>query len=401
MSKLCYSISGLAVLILTCLAGSFGCGREEDSWSGGEVANTTPIAIDEPDQPAEPDEPIPEPINVGPGTPPVPGEVVAVCMGSDPDVAVDSKGHLHLVYVRDGLTWYTEYDYVRGVTLVPEVIVGGGDDPQIALDSNGRAHVAFGNVYYSYQSGNGFSAPELLVTGKAKPRISIDPLNRVYVVGMRDTVPRNKLFVFENNTRIIDGITVGDNDIGGIDADASGRLHICWRSGRALYYTSYSIGEDPNGVSGRSVAISGAASDFSDIAADYSDGSLHVTHTHAFAGGIDYVYRNSSGTWSADINYAAEDCLDGADDIQPTTDVDAGGLQYVVFTGDHFLPKYYVVGATGSILVPTADIDSSHESGGKKKNPNVASRPDMNGAYVAWGVGTVYVRSLGNISFEN
>ena len=50
----------------------------------------------------------------------------------------------------------------------------------------------------------------------------------------------------------------------------------------------------------------------------------------------------------------------------------------------------------GIVNIGVTDIDSVLESGGKNQNPNVASRADISGAYVAWGMGTVYVRSLGN-----
>ncbi len=396
-----HSISWVGLIAVACLACSFGCSQEEDGWAGGD-ASTEQVSLSDGDTSTPTPSPAPAPANSTVSIPSTPGQVMTVGSGTDPDVAVDSQGHLHLVYVRDGVTWYTEYDYATGSTIVPEVVVGGGDDPQIALDSNDRAHVAFGNVFYSHRSGSGFSTPVSLVSGKGKPRIAVDSMNRVYVVGMRSTVPRNLLFVFENNNLIVNGIVVGDNDMGGIDVDSYGRAHICWRSGRSLYYTSYRVGEDTGGVSDRSVLISGTASDFSDIAVDHRDGSLHVTHTHSFGGGIDYIHRNGAGAWGTDFNYAADHCLDGADAIQPTTAVDASGFQYVVFTGNQMVPKYYVVGQDGSsIAVPCGDIDASRKSGGKKQNPNVASRPNMNGAYVAWGMGAVYVRSLGNISFAN
>ncbi len=38
-------------------------------------------------------------------------ELLVVCDGEDPDVAVDDDGHLHVVYERGGETWYREVVY--------------------------------------------------------------------------------------------------------------------------------------------------------------------------------------------------------------------------------------------------------------------------------------------------
>ncbi|MEI6970402.1 MAG: hypothetical protein WCL44_02710 [bacterium] len=332
-------------------------------------------------------------------TPPVAGLAAYVAPGSDPDVAVDSKGDLHLAYVRAGAIWYTKFDYESGTVLVPEILVGGGDDPQIEVDSKDNPHIVFGNVYYASWIGNGFTPPIPYISGRGRPRITIDSQDRVYVAGMRTSGPRDKLFMFKDNALLINGLEVGGNDLGGIDADESGRVHIVWRSGRSLYYSTYGEGDDVNGINDRSLQISGYASDFSDITVDERDGSLHVCHTHSFGGGIDYLNRSSDGVWSTDTFHASGQCLDAADFTQPTITVDRDGYKYIAFTGDHFIPKYFVIGRDGAEIVGTSDIDPAIVSGPKKQNPNVASRPDMSGAYAAWGQGMVYVRPLGTVSF--
>lgn len=331
-------------------------------------------------------------------TPPVAGTTKYIAAGSDPDVAVDAQGNLHLVYVRDGFVLYAKFNYSTDTFMIPETVVGGGDDPQVAVDSLGNPHVVFGNVFYAAWNGAGFSVPVSYIDGRGRPRIAIDTMDRVYTSGMRVSGPRVKLFMFQNNTMLLNGIVVGKNDLGGIDVDDTGRVHVCWRSGRELYYSTYMEGEDTTGIADRSVFISGYASDFSDIAVDHRDGTLHVTHTHSYGGKIDYLYRGADGVWSSDTSHAAGQCLDAADFTQPTIAVDRDGYKYIVFTGDHYVPKYFVIGRDGTEIVGTTDIDQAL-AGAKKKNPNVASRRNMSGAYVAWGQGSVYVRPLGAISF--
>lgn len=360
-----FSVTFAGLLMIALVAGLFGCGG-----SGGDDSFTLST------------------------TPPVAGETVTVASGSDPDVAVDARGNLHFAYVRDGVVWYMKVSYPSGTVLIPETWVGGGDDPQIAVDSHGNPHVAFGNVYYAYWTGSGFSSPTTLTSGPARPRIAVDSMDRVFVAGMRWAGPRDQLFVFENNVLAASGVSIGDNDLGGIDVDAAGRLHVCWRSGRDLFYSSYIQGE---GVAG-SVNISGSASDFSDIVVDQRDGSLHVTHTHSYGSSIDYLYRDASGAWSSDTLHASDQVHGASDGTQPTIACDRDGYKYVAFTGSGAIPKYFVIGREGTEIVGTTSIDGS-TSGGKKQNPNVASRPDMSGAFVAWGTGTVRVRALGSISF--
>ncbi|MEI6971996.1 MAG: hypothetical protein WCL44_10825 [bacterium] len=358
------------LLVGVSIAGLSGCGGSSDSSGDGYTLSTTP---------------------------PVAGATVTVASGSDPDVAVDGNGDLHFAYVRDGVVWYTKFDYASGAVLIPEVAIGGGDDPQIAVDSRNNPHVVFGNMFYAYWTGSGFSAPVILACDKGRPRISVDSADRVWIAGMRGAGDRDQLFMFENNALAINGITIGGNDLGSIDIDSSGRVHVCWRSGRDLFYTSYLGGEDATGISARSINISGSASDFSDLVVDNRDGSVHVTHTHSYGSSIDYLYRDAAGNWSSDTLHAWDQVTGASDVTQPTIACDRDGYKYIAFTGSGAIPRYFVIGRDGTEIVSSTTVDST-TSGGKKQNPNVSSRPDMSGAYVTWGTGTVRVRALGSVS---
>ena len=105
-----------------------------------------------------------------------------VANGYDPDVAVDSQGNLHFVYVRSGGTYYMKYDYNAGTALSAEIYVGSGTDPQIALDSKNNPHIVWNGMNYARWTGSGFSYILGVITAKSKPRIAISDTDLVVVM---------------------------------------------------------------------------------------------------------------------------------------------------------------------------------------------------------------------------
>ena len=342
-----------------------------------------PDTTDVPEEPEEEEIEEPDPTGLGPG--------MSMGEGKDPDVAVDSLGHLHVVYSRDHSTYYRKVVYPSDPGT--EILVGGGSDPQVVVDSLDRPHVVMGAVSYSRWTGSGFAAPMNIFSGWRKPRIAVDGLDRVYITISRQ-VPETErvlLFVVEDGTVIVDSQVVGHDNNGAVDCDSNNTAHITWRDGR-VGYTSYSI-EAGIGIS----QMLHPSSDFSWCAVDLRDNSVYVVNTVRGGGGIHYRFLVGED-WSAEAVIAEAEVtgVDDPDNVGPTIDVDQRGYKYVTFAGRDRIPYYFVVGpddAASAVL--RLDPEGGSLSGGKYENPNVGSRPDMTGAFAAWGSGTVYVRGIG------
>ncbi len=316
------------------------------------------------------------------------GPRVSMGPGNDPDVAVDSTGRLHLVYERGGSTYYRTLDYPE--TVGDEVLIGAGGDPQVALDSRDEPHVAMGALEYARWNGAGFTAPLHLMDAWRKPRLAIDSQDRVHVTVSRLDAPRVVLLVLANGVVIAGPDPVGDDNNGAVDVDGADTAQLTWRAS-SVYHNTYTVG----GGAGGSTELH-RSSDFSWIAVDLRDDSLHVVNTVAWGEGIHYRYR-AGGAWSDRQTVALDEVtgVDDPDNVGPTIDVDRDGIKYVAFAGRGRVPYWFRVDTAGRPSgVFLLDPDGGSLSGGKYRNPNVGAHPGRAGAYVAWGSGTVYVRSL-------
>jgi len=316
------------------------------------------------------------------------GELVVVCDGEDPDVAVDAAGHLHVVYERDGDTWYREVVYPTDVGT--EIQVGDGDDPQVVVDSAGHPHVVMGALSYGRWNGTGFDT-QVLTEAWRKPRLAVDVQDRVHATVSRDPSPRILLFVLQGGALQAGPIEVGEDNNGGIDFDGQGLAHITWRDS-SVYYTTYSVESGAGDVT----QLHGS-SDFSWIAVDTRDDTVHVVNTVRNGEGIHYRTA-SGGVWDAEQVIAYDEVIgvDNPDNVGPTIDVDRSGNKYVAFAGRDRIPYFFVVDAPGQVsTVERLDPDFGSLSGGKYKNPNVGAHPDRPGACVAWGDIQVLVRCVG------
>ena len=324
-------------------------------------------------------------------TPPDPmelGELVVVCDGEDPDVAVDSQGHLHLVYTRGGDTWYREV--VLPGDLGTEFLVGDGGDPQVALDGAGMAHVVMGALSYGRWNGAGFDT-QVLTAAWRKPRLAVDGQDRIHATVSRDPSPRIILFVLQGGELQAGPIEVGEDNNGGIDFDSQDLAHITWRDG-SVYHTTWSL----DGGAGEATLLH-PSSDFSWVAVDTRDDSLHVVNTVREGEGLHYRTA-TSGAWSAEQVVAYDEVIgvDDPDNVGPTLDVDRAGNKYVAFAGRDRLPYFFRIDASGQVSsIERLDPEFGSLSGGKYENPNVGAHPDRAGACVAWGDIQVLVRCVG------
>jgi hypothetical protein len=372
-------IVGIAAVCTALLLLAAGCETETDKAGGGSLPPADPSDL---------------------------GPVMSVIGGTDPDVAVDSRGHLHIVYARGESTYYVKYDYAAGAILVGETRVGGGWDPQVAVDSRNQPHVAFGGrgyekLMYAYWTGGGFSAPVQAMEARDRPRIALDSQDRAYVSAMREALPRVRVFVYQNGSLLVGDVEMGMNDYGSLALDPQNRAHALWRTRHSMHHSSYAYGESTAGIVAAADQVAWeSSSDNGWIAVD-KNGNLHAVHTRVGYGeGIHYATRPAAGAWSPELLFAQDDVHDDPDLTNPTVDVDGRGYKYVAFSGEDFVPRYFVVGPESETAVAVSAIDAGSRCGGKYENPNVASRWNMIGAYVAWeSGGTVHVRRLGKVSF--
>ena len=388
------TVRGLPATMLAGLAAALmalapGCAAEYDD----DTAGDDDVAADDDTSPAD-DDAVDDDDTSGDddtSTPPDPmelGELVVVCDGEDPDVAVDTQGHLHVVYERDGDTWYREVVYPAD--LGTEIRVGDGDDPQVVVDGNGQPHVVMGALSYGRWNGTGFDTQQLIEAWR-KPRLAVDSQNRIHVTVSRDPSPRIILFVLEGGAVVTGPVEVGEDNNGAIDFDSQDLAHLTWRDS-SVYYTTYSV----EAGAGEVTQLHGS-SDFSWIAVDTRDDTLHVVNTVRNGEGIHYRTA-AGGVWDAEQVIAYDEVIDvdNPDNVGPTIDVDVHGSKYVAFAGRDRIPYFFMVDDAGVVsAVERLDPDFGSLSGGKYKNPNVGAHPQRAGACVAWGDIQVIVRCVG------
>ncbi|MCI0621514.1 MAG: hypothetical protein L0387_07575 [Acidobacteria bacterium] len=316
------------------------------------------------------------------------GPRVTVAEGSDPDVAVDSTGYIHVVYERSGNTYYRRVTYPH--TVGEEFFVGKGGDPQVAVDSANRPHVVMGAVRYGQWTGNGFGNSIEVMQGWRKPRLVIDSKDRAYITVERMERPRVLLRVIAKGKLAGEAVVVGDDNNGGIDCDSADVIHLTWRADQ-IYHNTFRFGPGPGKSRGH-----GASSDFSWCAVDRRDDSVHLVNTVRAGRGIGYLIIGGKYQRPAQAYAKAEvEGVDDPDNVGPTIAVDQLGFKFVSFAGKNRTPYVLVIDpADGMSYLLPLDAEGSAKSGGKFQNPNVGTHPSQPGAYIAWGTGSVSLRSI-------
>jgi hypothetical protein len=106
---------------------------------------------------------------------------VKVGTGAYPDLAVDAKGRVHIVYARDEGVYYRAYQSGKWTSeeKVPiEAGMASRSDPDVAVDTHGKVHVLAGKSYAVKESGNWRTIPIDIVRDTA---MAIDSRGNVYV----------------------------------------------------------------------------------------------------------------------------------------------------------------------------------------------------------------------------
>ncbi len=330
------------------------------------------------------------------GSPSFLGPIVTVAIGSDPDIAVDSGGSLHIAYVRGGYTYYRKVFAPYTSKIVgAEYFVGYGGNPQITVDSKGNPHVVFGQAQYSFLSGSKFTKSVKAFAGWRKNLIAVDSKDRVYVLADRYRPRDVSVRVYKDGIPISGRHTVGTDNPGGVAVDASDTLHITWRNS-ATYYNTYSLAKG-KGVTKLIIPSSG---DFSWCSVNPRTNSIHAVATKGFAKGIVYTSkRNNKWGNSFDFGYPTTN-ISEPDEVNPVSTNDSQGYTYVTFRGRHETGYFVVIDSNDNMIggVNFLDPEKKSHAGGKMTNPNVISNSSMKGAFVAWGTSFVYIRSIGQRS---
>jgi hypothetical protein len=230
-----------------------------------------------------------------------------VAQGAYPDLAVDSAGDVHLVYVRSGTLYYREYSAAdRTWSTESQPGLGAGDvsrsDPEVVIDSQDRPHVLVGSSY-AYHDGSGWIQINPGVTRDTA--MAIDSGDNVLVcrrggheggyLGLRIRRAGTSSFTSLPDPDVADGLPLGRNDhvYGHVFVNpVDDSIHIVYRHGapdNCAYRGSINSGSNwfGGGVSGDDhEAPSGTAS---------GDGTLYVV----CGGGTVYERTATPSTWTS------------------------------------------------------------------------------------------------------
>jgi len=203
--------------------------------------------------------------NPPPPPPPGSGNPAKVARGSYPDIAVDTKGNIHLVYGRSSVAYYMKYDVANGTWGAESntgVTVTNIDrsDPDIVIDSKDNPHV-FAGAGYAYWDGAKWN--------KSNPKGSL----------MRDTE-----LAIDGNDNVYIVYRGGNN---------GGYMGI---SKRAAGSSTWNTLTDPDkGQLGRNDHV------YPDLAINPTDNSLHIVYRHGIPKNTSYRFSTDGGvTWKAE-----------------------------------------------------------------------------------------------------
>lgn len=103
-----------------------------------------------------------------------------------------------------------------------------------------------------------------------------------------------------------------------------------------------------------------------------------------------------NGEWGPTRLFGVEECVGAdADHVGPTISADKAGVKYVAFAGRDRIAHVFAIDSLGAASpIMKLDPEKRAISGGKYRNPNVDCHTDRHGAYVAWGIEKVYLRSV-------
>jgi hypothetical protein len=236
-----------------------------------------------------------------------------------PAVAIDSSGHVHVVW-NDDSSGNSEIYYMKstngGASWLPSqrltLTSGYSDDPAIAVDSSGNVHVVWdddtpGNfeIYYMKSTNGGASwLPSQRLTwnngSSINTAIAVDTFGRVYVV-WPDFTPGNYEIYYRKSTNwgaswLPSQRLTWNSGISAwpaIAVDSSGNIHAVWRDDTPGNYEIYYRKSTNGGASwlpSQRLTWNSSLSDSPAITVD-SSGNIHVTWDDDTPGNYEIYYR--------------------------------------------------------------------------------------------------------------
>ncbi len=321
----------------------------------------------------------------------------------DPQIALDASGNPHVVWRAYDSSMYDRiwYSENTGSGWSAPLNISPGIDrnnemPQIALDAGGNPHVVWygddglvgGRIYYSANTGSGWSAPLNIsagLTDNFAPRIALDAGGNPQVVWRGKEGGVVGWIYYSANTgsgwsaplNISPGMTGNNNPQ--IALDAGGNPHVAW-IGISGSYTRIHYSEKTG--SGWSAPLDISPTTIENgaprIVLD-AGGNPHVVW-EGWDGSLEmriYYSENAGGGWSAPLIISTG----STDKYLPQIALDAGGHPYVVWYGsDGVTSQVYYSEKTGSswsapLIISTTTTDNT--------GPQIALDPDGN-PHVVW-----------------
>ncbi len=347
------------------------------------------------------------------------GEIIEIdSAGNDPDIAVDSEGALHLAYVIGGSTFYRKVlaPYTDPNNIGDRIFVGKGTNPQIALDSLNNPHVIFGQAYYAFWTDPGFTQAGQAFDGWRKNFIAVDSKDQVYVVADKYSRREVLVRVYKDGIAISNAIQFAEDNPGGIYFDKEDRLWMAYRYPGNTSIRSYQFTDSPKGnyydihdrANSRTFAYK--SGDFSTCSVNPLDDSIFILYTAAYSKGLYASVRRNESWDNFPLDAVGYGQHPRHDDVNPAAASDQDGYTYVTFAGLWTSGYYMVYDSNYEVQPYDGDLLKDEVGnrvirfdldyvGVKLTNPNVASRPDMSGAYIAWGSDKVQVASIGDVSY--
>ncbi len=245
-------------------------------------------------------------------------EIIANVASYAPALAVDQSGTVHAVWPSssdaNGSSIYYRQRSPAGIWSTP-VVVGSGTEPDLAVDSRGGLHLVYRNSQLIYQErspAGTWSAPLALASAYSFPGIAVGSNDTVHIIWQQVS---DGIYY---RARLTDGTwTTPEQLFSGfgytfdpqrIAVDATGRVHAFWDWAYSGYYAT----RDPDG-SWSAPQVLPKARGWSDMAVD-SEGTVYLISTSSIGTeeGIWYRMKPAAGSWldpvflSSDYNWYAQ-----------------------------------------------------------------------------------------------
>jgi uncharacterized repeat protein (TIGR01451 family) len=237
----------------------------------------------------------------------------------------------------------------QGFTFAPPLNVSNNpdrsSDPQLAVDESGAVHVVWQQetpwveVFYARRASDGsWSSPQNISNNPGswrRPQLAVDRSGAVHVVWQQETPGNPAIFYARRSS---DGSWSTPQNISSnyysefpqLAVDGGGAVHVVWRQGSEVFYARRS--SDGTWSSPQNISNTPDCSESQQLAVD-GGGIVHVVWEDCSPeSGIDIFYarRSTDGTWSSPQNISNNP----GPSLKPQLAADGGGAVHVVWYDD-------------------------------------------------------------------